>query len=132
VTEHAGSRRIVLAPAAQGDIRQALLWSRERFGERAAVRYRELLKQAICDIAAEPRQPGSLARPELAPGIRTCHLFFSRDRVSGESPGVRQPRHLLVYRGRGRDTLDIVRVLHEARDLERHLPDVDRSTSDEA
>jgi toxin ParE1/3/4 len=69
--------RIVLSPDAQRDIREALKWSRERFGERAAVRYRDLLKQALRDIAVEPQRPGSRDRPDLAQGVRTYHLYFS-------------------------------------------------------
>jgi len=36
---------------------------------------------------------------------------------------VKKPRHFLVYRRRGEEVIDVVRVLHDARDLERHLPD---------
>src|ERR1035438_7375795 len=113
--------RIILAPAARNDIREALLWSQRRFGERAAGRCQVLLKQALRDIASDPERPGSTERPELARGIRTYHLFFSRGRVQSELGKVGKPRHFLVYRRRG-DTIDVVRVLHDARDLERHPP----------
>jgi hypothetical protein len=39
-----------------------LVWILERFGERAVARYRDLLKQAIRDIAADPGRPGSKER----------------------------------------------------------------------
>lgn len=115
--------RIVLAPAARSDIREALMCSQERFGERAAARYRDLLKQALRDIAADPERPGSKERPDLARGVRTYHLFFSRDRARGDLGVVKKPRHFLVYRRRGEAVIDVVRVLHDARDLERHLPE---------
>jgi toxin ParE1/3/4 len=115
--------RIVLAPAAQSDIREVLIWSQDRFGERAAARYRDLLKQAIRDIAADSERPGSQDRRELAPGVRTYHLFFSRDRASTELGTVKKPRHFLVYRRRGEAVIDVVRVLHDSRELERHLPE---------
>jgi toxin ParE1/3/4 len=73
--------RIVVAPVARSDIREALIWSRERFGESAAARYRALLPQALRDISADPDRPGSKERPDLARGIRTYHLFFSRDQT---------------------------------------------------
>jgi toxin ParE1/3/4 len=114
--------RVVLAPPARNDIREALVWRRECFGEREAARYRDLLKQAIRDIAADPERPGSKDRPELACGIRTYHLAFSRDRARNDLGVVNTPRHFLVYRRRG-DVIDVVRVLHDARDLERHLPE---------
>ena len=121
--ESRGRYRIVLAPSARTDIREALIWTQERFGERAAARYRDLLKQALRDIAADPARPGSKERPDLARGIRTYHLVFSRDRAAGDLGVVRKPRHFLVYRRRGEDVIDIVRVLHDARDLQRHLPE---------
>ncbi len=123
MAESGGPLRIVLAPAARRDIRDTLIWSEERFGERAASRYRELQKQALRDIAADPERPGSRARPELAQGVRTYHLFFSRERARGELGIVNRPRHLLVYRRRGEAVVDIVRVLHDARELDRHLPE---------
>ncbi len=128
--EAGGPRRVVLAPAARRDIREALAWSQERFGERAAGRYRDLLKQALRDIASNPERPGSRGRPELARGVRTYHLFFSRDRVLAGLGVVRKPRHFLVYRRRGEGAIDVIRVLHDARDLERHLPDGDLRSPD--
>jgi toxin ParE1/3/4 len=123
VPESGGTLRIVLAVAARSDIHEALMWSQERFGERAAARYRELLKQALRDIASDPERSGSKERLDLARGVRTYHLFFSRDRVRGDVGVVKKPRHFLVYRRRGAAVIDVVRVLHEARDLERHLPE---------
>jgi toxin ParE1/3/4 len=114
--------RLVLSPLAASDIRVALIWSQERFGGRAAARYRDLLKQAIGDIAADPERPGSRERPDLASGIRTYHLAYSRDAARTGLGVVKKPRHFLVYRRRGDDVIDVVRVLHDARDLERHLP----------
>jgi toxin ParE1/3/4 len=122
VPEPGGRLRIVLAPAARSDIREALVWSQERFGERAATRYRDLLKQGLRDVAADPKRPGSKERPDLARGVRTYHLCFSRDRARSDSGVVKKPRHFLVYRRRG-DVIDVVRVLHDARDLGRHLPE---------
>ena len=114
--------RIVLAPAAQQDIRELLNWSEKRFGKRARVRYAALLKQALRDIAADPDRPGSQDRPDLAQGVRVYHLFFSRNRVDSAAGTVKAPRHFLIYRKRDNTAIDILRVLHDARDLERHLP----------
>jgi toxin ParE1/3/4 len=113
--------RVVLAPSAQRDIRETLKWSLREFGHRAAVRYRDLLKQALRDVAADPERPGSRERPELAQGVRTYHLSFSRDRAKCGLDVVGKPRHFLIYRRRD-EAIDLVRVLHDARDLERHLP----------
>jgi toxin ParE1/3/4 len=103
-------------------MREIAEWSRDRFGTRAALRYRDLLKQALRDIAADPESPGSRIRPELAPDVRTYHLLFSRDRVKGAVGSVKTSRHLVVYRRRGESAIEVIRVLHDARDLARHLP----------
>jgi toxin ParE1/3/4 len=114
--------RVILAPAARRDIREALKWSEEKFGSRAAQRYRALLKQALRDIAADPERPGSTERPELSSGARTYHLRFSRDRARATG-AVKNPRHFLLYRRSDGGVIEVARVLHDARDLERHLPE---------
>jgi toxin ParE1/3/4 len=114
-------RRIRISPAAAEDIAETLAWSRERFGQIAAARYGRLIGQAIADIRADPGRAGARPRPELAQGVWTYHLYFSRSRSAAGTLLVRRPRHLLVYRTR-ESCVEIIRVLHEARDLERHLP----------
>jgi toxin ParE1/3/4 len=111
-----------LAPAARQDIREALRWSRQHFGETAASRYRALIKQAVHDIGADPERPGSKERPEIMiQGARTYHLEFSRSRVSGSR--VKEPRHFLLYRRREDGVIEVARILHDGRDLQRHLPE---------
>jgi toxin ParE1/3/4 len=96
-------------------------WTGEQFGERAALRYDALIKQALKDIGADPKRPGSRACPDIMiEGARTYHLQFSRNRVGG--PRVKEPRHFLLYRNRADRVVEVFRILHESRDLERHLP----------
>jgi toxin ParE1/3/4 len=110
-----------LSPAARKDIRDILTWSKENFGVSAAARYRALLEQALRDIEADPDRPGAQARPELmVDGLCTYHLFLSRRRVGGIA--VKSPRHLVLYRYSSDRGLEIGRVLHEQRDLVRHIP----------
>ena len=76
--------------------------------------------QALTDIEADPERLGSRARPEiLIEGARTYHLEFSRTKVSGKR--VSDPRHFLLYR-RLVEKIEILRILHDARDLDRHVP----------
>ena len=115
--------RVVLSENARRDIVRVLRWSESNFGELAAARYRALLLQALRDIAENPERPGSSPRPEIKPGIRAYHLRSSRDRVAATSDIVRSPRHFLLYRQRAEDIIEVVRVLHDARDLRSHLAD---------
>lgn len=109
-----------LARAASRDITAILKWSLREFGEAAALRYASLIEQALSDIADDPERPGSKERPEVREGCRTYHLEFSRSRVAGSR--VKEPRHFLVYRFRDLHAIEIIRILHDNRDLARHLP----------
>lgn len=112
--------RYRLSQAAQGDLAGILAWSQQQFGEAARLRYENLIVAALRDVAAQPDRPGSLARPELGAGVRSWHLRLSRDRVAGDAPVVRKPRHFLVYRVQP-EVLVIGRVLHDSMELSRHL-----------
>jgi toxin ParE1/3/4 len=110
-----------LSPQAERDIEAILEWSHEEFGERVRHRYGALLTQAILDVAEDPERLGSQARPKIAAGARTYHIRLSRDRVAKSVGRIRQPRHFLLYQVRG-SRVEIIRVLHDGMDLERHLP----------
>ena len=116
-------RRIVaaLSSNARQDIRNIARWSETQFGQAAAARYRALLLQALRDLEADPLRPGSKERPELAiAGARTYHLSLSRQRAV--QPGVKQPRHFILYRATAPGFIEIARILHDSCDLARHLP----------
>ena len=107
----------VTAPA-ERDLREILLWSETEFGDSAADRYEALIAQAFTDLVENPFRPGAKERQELLPGIYTYHLVFSRERVSADR--VKSPRHFLVYRVIV-NHIEILRVLHDSRDLVRHI-----------
>jgi toxin ParE1/3/4 len=86
---------------------------------------------AIRDFALEPDRPGSRLYAEMAGGIRTYHLRFSRERARGPDGLVRRPRHVLVYRLLGNTRLTLIRVLHDAMEVERHLPHAAQRRSDD-
>ena len=114
--------RPVLSPAASQDVRDALRWSLRKFGAAAAARYGVLLKQAVRNVGGDPEQPGSMQRPEImVEGARAYHISLSRARVSGIR--VKDPRHFLLYRRREDGVIEVARVLHDGRDLARHLPE---------
>jgi toxin ParE1/3/4 len=119
VAKHPVLKLQITGPARR-DIAAIAKWSLREFGEAAAMRYRTLIRQALLDIEADPERPGSDKRPELMiEGVRTYHLSFSRGRAG--RPGVKDPRHFLLYRCRG-DVIEVARIIHDARDLEQHLP----------
>ncbi|WP_348642557.1 type II toxin-antitoxin system RelE/ParE family toxin [Mesorhizobium sp. B2-4-6] len=111
-----------LSAAAKEDIVQILAYTEVNFGEIARIRYQRLLMVALRDIVADPQRAGSIARAELGNMIRSYHLRHSRDRARTEHGIVLRPRHFLLYRM----TLQVIgigRVLHDAMELQRHLPE---------
>lgn len=111
-----------LSTLARADIVGILEWTHTQFGELARLRYERLLVIALRELAAEPERTGSVVRPELGANVRSYHLRHSRDRARHESGVVRRPRHLLLYRFTRSGLIGVGRVLHDAMEIERHLP----------
>jgi toxin ParE1/3/4 len=120
-------RRYRLAAAARIDIAQLLIHTERHFGTVALQRYQALLVTALRDLAGDPERIGSVARPELGKALRSYHLRHGRGRAAQGSTAVHRPRHLLLYRMPAPNLIDIVRVLHDAVEVERHLPPDDRN-----
>ncbi|MDX8459247.1 type II toxin-antitoxin system RelE/ParE family toxin [Mesorhizobium humile] len=110
-----------LSAAAQEDIVQILAHAEVYFGEIARARYERLLIVALRDIVADPQRGGSIARAELGNNIRSYHLRHSRAHARTEHGIVLRPRHFLLYRMTSQ-VIGIGRVLHDAMELQRHLP----------
>jgi toxin ParE1/3/4 len=106
-------------PDFRRDIQEIVAWSEDRFGALAADRYGLLIRQALRDVLEDPTRPGAKARPDLAPHAYVYPLIFSRNRVAGER--VKAPRHFLLYRHMDQK-VEFARLLHDSRDLARHVP----------
>jgi toxin ParE1/3/4 len=114
-----------LAPEAVEDLAEVIEWTQREFGEDATSRYEALLLQALMDLADDPWRPGSRARTEVDAGeLYSYPLSSSRRRSRGAK--VHRPRHLLLYRIKP-GLVRILRILHDSRDVGRHLPDAFRS-----
>lgn len=108
-----------LSGAARQDIEDLLAWSEEHFGQAARQRYEALLACALQDVAQDTSRPGIQARPELGAAVFSYHLVCSRQRAAAK---VMRPRHLLICRHTVSGVVDILRVLHDALEISRHLP----------
>jgi toxin ParE1/3/4 len=111
-----------LARTAQADIVDILAYTEANFGKVGRLRYEQLLVTAMRDIATEPERIGSLSRPELGENVRSYHLRHSRRQATAGQGIVLRPRHLLLYRFAHSGLIGIGRVLHDAMEIERHLP----------
>ena len=115
------SYKLLRSATAVADIVAIQAYTVRTHGREAASAYNRLLRQAFKDIREDPFRPGSKARPEIAAGVRTYHISFSRGRAAST---VRRPRHVILYYQTGEDQIAISRVLHDSRDFARHLPNL--------
>jgi toxin ParE1/3/4 len=114
--------RLRLSAHAEADIAALLDWSEAHFGRAGRLRYETLVIAALDDLANDPRRAGSKERLDLGRGVRCYHLLSSRKRRRGAAGNVRRPRHLILYRIRP-EFVDVGRILHDAMDVERHVPE---------
>ena len=109
-----------LTSAAKADFEEILRWTAEHLGETQAEAYAETLLDAIEALGTGPDAVGARARDELAKGVFTLHA----------ARGGRKARHFIVFRvasKRGDRSVEILRILHDAMDLRRHLPPRDET-----
>ena len=109
--------RVRLGAAAELDFANILKWTTENFGARQSRAYQNTLVQAIGELADGPDVSGSKAQDEIMSGLRTVHVARQGRRGS----------HFLMYRvvtetTIEETTIEIVRILHDRMDLQRHLP----------
>ena len=94
------------------DIEDVLALTLERFGEKQWERYKQIIRNALLEIAADPEGIHTRRRPEIHPNARTMHLARRG-----------QPaRQFILYRLAGEPFVDIGRLLHDSMELSRHLP----------
>jgi toxin ParE1/3/4 len=101
-----------LGAAAEQDFQSILTWTAEQFGAAQARGYGEILTAAILALEDGPNILGTRPRDEIAPGLRVLHAARHG----------RRARHMLLYRAGPDAVIDIVRILHDAMDIERHIP----------
>jgi toxin ParE1/3/4 len=104
--------RVRLGAAAELDFANILKWTTENFGARQSRAYQNTLVQAIGELVDGPDVSGSKARDEIMSGLRTVHVARQGRRGS----------HFLMDRVVPETTIEIVRILHDRMDLQRHLP----------
>ena len=106
-----GAWTVQLSAAAEVDFDAILLWTSQQFGPRQARAYASRLSAAIARLEHGPAIPGARRREEIAAGLSSLHVG-------------RRGRHIILFKvGKERSrTLDVLRILHDAMDLARHVP----------
>jgi toxin ParE1/3/4 len=104
---------------AQSDLARILTASESRWGPEGRRRYAALIEAAMRQVADEPEGAATRDRNALHSGTRSLHLRHVRPGSSEAK--VRNPVHVLYYRSVGPELIEIVRVLHERMDPNRHI-----------
>ncbi|HEY4352058.1 MAG TPA: type II toxin-antitoxin system RelE/ParE family toxin [Paraburkholderia sp.] len=107
-----------LTKSAEQDFGDIIRWSAEQFGKAQARVYAETLSIAIQDLTSGPAVTGGIARDDILRGLFTLHVTRKG----------RKGRHFIMFRVADRENrvIDVLRVLHDAMDLPRHIPPSDR------
>lgn len=113
-----------ISSQASTDIADTLRFTQMRLGEFIRNRYHDLLQKTFRALAEQQTFPGSIMRDELAPGLRSLHLsFIVLQKTDGR---MFRPRHVVFYRTDKDQTVEILRVLHDAMEISRHLNQLDQ------
>ena len=114
-------RRVRVTGPARRDISHILKLSHYEFGAYARQRYRELIEQAIRDIAEDFSRIGVKAIDDVRQGYSIYHLKWSRERAAGHP--VKRPRHVIAFYVDDSGAIILARVFHDRQLLNRHLPE---------
>jgi len=106
-----------ISKAAEADIEVILNHSLDTFGEEAALRYENLLKVSINALRKDVNQPG--ASPTLRE-LSKFHISMCKKEAQVDGVVVATPRHIIFFRV-SHEILEVVRVLHDSMDFERHI-----------
>ncbi len=111
-----------LAAAAETDFRQILRWTADHFGAAQARIYADTISLSLRDLSAGPALIGVKQRGEIGANIYTLHVARNG----------RKARHFLMFRACSFEErssfIDVLRLLHDSMDLERHSPLTDASS----
>lgn len=108
------SWEVLLTAAAAADFQDIVRWTAEQFGESQARAYSKTLSAAIEALADGPTIIGAKPRDDIAKAVHALHV----------APNAHRGRHFVMFRVAGdqdRPLIEVLRLLHDAMDLPRHL-----------
>ena len=100
-----------LSNTAEADYDEILHWTAKQFGAAQATSYATLLAEALARLEHGPTITGARQRDDIGARLYTLHIG---------RPG----RHIILFQiGSTRvETIDVLRILHDAMDIVRHVP----------
>jgi toxin ParE1/3/4 len=104
-----------LTKTAESDYQSIVAWTLTMFGDLQARIYADTLSAALVALTAGPTTVGANERSEIGKGIFTLHV----------ARGGHKGRHFVLFRvgpGKRQRHIEVLRLLHDAMDLTRHIP----------
>lgn len=105
---------------ARADIVDILWHSQAKFGLATRRRYQGLILATLDAIAKQPDRIGSQERDQIGPGLRSLHLAHCC--YSSTAGRTQRPRHVVLYRLGADAVIEVVRLLHDAMEIQHQLP----------
>ena len=105
-----GHWTVRLSDTAETDYDDILRWTARRFGRAQAASYGNLIAAVLARLERGPNIAAVQRRDEIGAGLHTLHVG-------------RRGRHIILFRigSEPERTIDVLRILHEAMDLARHV-----------
>lgn len=104
-----------LTEPAEADFAEIVDWTQDQFGTAQARLYADTLHAALVALSDGPETVGVKRRNEIGKDICTLHIARAG----------RRGRHLILFRvcaGEQQPVIEVLRILHDAMDLARHVP----------
>ena len=104
-----------LTKTAESDYQSIIVWTLRNFGDLQARIYADTLPAALVALTAGPTTVGAKERNEIGKGVFTLHV----------ARGGHKGRHFVLFRVRPdkhQGHIEVLRLLHDAMDLTRHIP----------
>lgn len=105
---------LALSARASEDYRGIIRWSVEQFGSAQGRAYASVINATLEDLLAGRGTIEGRARPDIAAGIFSIHVARHG----------RKGRHFVIFRlvpRQASQRIEVLRILHDAMDLPRHL-----------
>ncbi|OHC76378.1 MAG: hypothetical protein A3G18_07175 [Rhodospirillales bacterium RIFCSPLOWO2_12_FULL_58_28] len=103
--------KVRLSEAAQRDFDGIFLRTAEHFGIGQARLYRGMILDALRALRDGPAIIGAGNHPELPQGVKTLHIARKSKRG----------RHFIVFDASTAGRIRVLRILHDAMDMSRHI-----------
>jgi len=104
-----------LTKTAESDYQSIVVWTLRNFGDLQARIYADTLSAALVALTTGPTMVGAKERHEIGKGVFTLHV----------ARGGHKGRHFVLFRigpGENQRHIEVLRLLHDAMDLTRHIP----------